>query len=99
MISQTSSAAMEQRKTFLKKAAINPNVRSPDRVVAKYLAQTYLTAHGDTPKSVLSASQLPFFSDEENEDDVEQQLNGHSTNGHSNGHHGRKKSSASDKNE
>merc|ERR1719361_843943 len=68
MISQTSSAAMQQRKAFLKKASLNPTVRKQDRVVAKYLVSEYLTTKADTPKSVLSASQLPFFSDEEFEE-------------------------------
>ena len=49
MISQTSSAAMDQRKTFLKKASMNPQVRKPDRVVAAHLVQTFLTTKADTP--------------------------------------------------
>eukprot|EP01083_Nonionella_stella_P000618 1749_1 len=72
MISQTSSAAMAQRKTFLKKAANNPNVRKADRLVAKHLAQQFLSTHGDTPQSVLSQSQLPFFSDEDESEEEDQ---------------------------
>jgi len=72
MVSATSSAAMEQRKAFLKKASHNHNVRRADRVMAKHIAQTYLTSTHDTPHSVLSQSQLPFFGDEEESDEEEQ---------------------------
>merc|ERR1719206_29410 len=58
---------MDQRKTFLKKASMNPSVRKADRTVAAYLVNHFLTTKADTPRSVLSASQLPFFSDEEEE--------------------------------
>ena len=40
-------------------------------MVAKYLVSEYLTTKADTPKSVLSASQLPFFSDEDFEEGVD----------------------------
>eukprot|EP01084_Bolivina_argentea_P279488 477823_1 len=61
MVSQTSFETMEHRKTSLRKANNNS-------AVAKYLADTYLATRADTPKSVLSASQLPFFSDEDESD-------------------------------
>lgn len=68
MISQTSSAAMEQRRAFLTQAAKNPHVREAEKGIAKWLT-TYMRTKTDTPRSMLSQSQLPFFLENEADDE------------------------------
>ena len=76
MVSTTSSAAMEQRKNFLKEAYNNPDVPMADRAVARWLTHEYLQPKR-APQSMLSSGHLPSFAedgesdnDESDEDDT-----------------------------
>ena len=63
MVSTTSSAAMEQRKNFLKEAYNNPDVPMADRAVARWLTHEYLQPKR-APASVLSSGHLPSFAED-----------------------------------
>eukprot|EP00490_Sorites_sp_Unknown_P024756 CAMPEP_0114697360 /NCGR_PEP_ID=MMETSP0191-20121206/73699_1 /TAXON_ID=126664 /ORGANISM="Sorites sp." /LENGTH=156 /DNA_ID=CAMNT_0001996363 /DNA_START=491 /DNA_END=958 /DNA_ORIENTATION=+ len=84
MVSQTSSAVMDQRRNFLSNAARNPNVRKADQAVARHIADTWLKVASDTPRSILSQTNLfpdgnSDFDDEDEYDNTNNNNNGASS--------------------
>ena len=83
MVSQTSSAVMDQRRNFLSNAARNPNVRKADQAVARHIADTWLKVASDTPRSILSQTNL-FPDGNSDFDDEDEYDNNNNNNGASN---------------